>query len=133
MMIWHVAHGSTNARKLLRLGLRNIMYSAWSYQFAKFGPMQIGTIRASGGRIFVDSGALSALKTKPATLDWLDKASSIGLEGLLAWRCRIMVGRVVGPPVSFPVRAIEEVVPMLAFRHQVSGQRIRDEPNRLPA
>ncbi len=76
MMIWHVVHGQSPIRSMLRRGLKNFVTSAWSHykSNAPFSEWQVGMVRASGGRIFIDSGALSGLRHD---VSWLDRQDAV--------------------------------------------------------
>lgn len=83
-MVWHVAHGSVPTRRMLDIGLRNFVLSAWS-AIREDGPAaaarRADEIHDRGGRVFLDSGALSALRCRPARTDWLwrqDRVAEIG-------------------------------------------------------
>ena len=81
MMIWHVGLGASNAfmERFVGMGLRNGMISAWSHyeEAGRLTENKRSFFRSIGGRIFVDSGALSALRIRPARLDWLARQDEI--------------------------------------------------------
>ncbi len=84
MKIWHVGLPSKIVvDAMLERGLRNHMMSAWSWFESNRGRPQIREtverIHAAGGQVFIDSGALSALRADPAELSWLERQSEIAV------------------------------------------------------
>lgn len=82
MKIWHVGLPSKIVvDAMLERGLRNHMMSAWSWFESNRGRPQIletvERIRGSGGRIFIDSGALSALRSRPPEMRWLERQDEL--------------------------------------------------------
>ena len=82
MMIWHVSLPARNVViEMLNYGLQNHMLSAWSAFDRHRGKSNLNCgleeIRSAKGRVFLDSGALSALRKHPPALDWLERQAEI--------------------------------------------------------
>lgn len=82
MKIWHVGLPAKGVvERMLSNGLRNHMLSAWSWFEGNRGRPTVvqaaRTIHEAGGRIFIDSGGLSALRSRPAKLSWLDRQDEV--------------------------------------------------------
>lgn len=81
MRIWHVGAGSSTAvtKRLLGLGLRNLMVSAWSHyrESLRLTEAKADMIRKGGGHVFVDSGMISALHLDPSWADEQDLVAAL--------------------------------------------------------
>lgn len=64
--VWSVLHGTTTIRRAMDLGVRRILFSAYSRIISRSGISEtlIDEIRARDGRLFLDSGMISALRDR---------------------------------------------------------------------